>query len=75
MSQPIAGLIAVATAAEYFADPAAYDPEEDTIVFSRTARPMPVDSARFATRNSGGTTRSSFQWSHWYSVRRRRVSI
>ena len=27
MSQPIAGLIAVATAAEYFADPAAYDPE------------------------------------------------
>ncbi|MBY0276280.1 beta-N-acetylglucosaminidase domain-containing protein [Candidatus Binatia bacterium] len=27
MSQPIAGLIAVATAAEYFADPASYDPE------------------------------------------------
>lgn len=27
MTQPIAGLIAVATAAEYFADPAQYDPE------------------------------------------------
>jgi len=27
MSQPTAGLIAVATAAEYFADPAAYDPD------------------------------------------------
>ena len=27
MTQPIAGLVAVATAAEYFADPAAYDPD------------------------------------------------